>query len=81
MTGAEIVALGRAAMDSSYELILLGGALGVLSILAGLVARRVGAPNLLAFLGLGMLVGEDGPLGIPYEDFSLAYLIGSGRWR
>ncbi len=77
MTGAEIVALGRAAMDSSYELILLGGALGVLSILAGLVARRVGAPILLVFLGLGMLVGEDGPLGIPYEDFSSAYLIGS----
>jgi potassium/hydrogen antiporter len=64
--------LGRA-----HELILLGGALGLLSILAGLISRRVGAPMLLVFLGLGMLAGEDGVLGVPYDDFTSAYLIGS----
>jgi cell volume regulation protein A len=77
MTGAELVALGHAAIARAHELILLGGALGVLSIIAGLISRRVGAPMLLVFLALGMLAGEDGVLGIPYDDFHSAYLIGS----
>jgi cell volume regulation protein A len=77
MTSAQLIALGHAALAKAHELILLGGALGLLSILAGLVSRRVGAPILLVFLGLGMLAGEDGVLGIPYEDFTSAYLIGS----
>ena len=64
-------------MARSHQLILLGGVLGLLSILAGLVSRRIGAPMLLVFLALGMLAGEDGVLGIPYGDFSSAYLIGS----
>ncbi len=64
-------------MRGAHELILLGGALGVLSVLAGLLSRRIGAPMLLAFLGLGMLAGEDGVLGIPFSDFPAAYLIGS----
>ena len=77
MTGPELIALGHAAIAKAHELILLGGALGLLSILAGLISRRVGAPMLLVFLALGMLAGEDGVLGIPYDDFESAYLIGS----
>ena len=77
MTGPELVALGHAAIAKAHELILLGGALGLLSIIAGLISRRVGAPMLLVFLALGMLAGEDGVLGIPYDDFTSAYLIGS----
>jgi cell volume regulation protein A len=77
MTGPELVALGHAAITKAHELILLGGALGLLSIIAGLISRRVGAPMLLVFLALGMLAGEDGVLGIPYDDFTSAYLIGS----
>ncbi len=77
MTGAELIAAGQAALAQSHRLILLGGVLGVLSIVAGLISRRIGAPVLLAFLALGMLAGEDGPLGIPYDDFGSAYLIGS----
>ncbi len=77
MTGPELIALGHAAIAKAHELILLGGALGLLSILAGLISRRVGAPMLLVFLALGMLAGEDGVLGIPYDDFKSAYLIGS----
>ena len=74
MTGPELVSLGRAAMARSHELILLGGALGLLSIIAGVLSRRIGAPILLVFLGLGMLAGEDGVLGIPYDDFTQAGL-------
>ncbi|HEY1300189.1 MAG TPA: potassium/proton antiporter [Stellaceae bacterium] len=77
MNGPDLVALGHASMAKSHQLILLGGGLGVLSIVAGFVSRRVGAPVLLVFLALGMLAGEDGVLGIPYEDFGSAYLIGS----
>jgi hypothetical protein len=37
----------RAAMQRPHELILLGGALGVLSVLAGLISHWLGAPVLL----------------------------------
>src|ERR1700738_5516839 len=77
MTGPELLAVGHAAIAKAHELTLLGGMLGLLSIIAGLISRRVGAPMLLVFLALGMLAGEDGVLGIPYDDFTSAYLIGS----
>jgi NhaP-type Na+/H+ and K+/H+ antiporter len=77
MSGTELLHAGRAVLGNAHQLILLGGALGVLSILAGLLSRRVGAPVLLVFLVVGMLAGEDGPLHIPFNDFAAAYLIGS----
>jgi cell volume regulation protein A len=77
ISAADLVALGHSAMSKAHLLIVLGGALGLLSILAGLVSRRVGAPMLLIFLALGMLAGEDGVLGIRDNDFASAYLIGS----
>ena len=77
MTGAQLLALGHAAITKAHELILLGGLIGLSSILAGLVSRRVGAPMLLVFLALGMIAGEDGVLGLPYDDFESSYLIGS----
>jgi NhaP-type Na+/H+ and K+/H+ antiporter len=78
MTNApDLFAVGRSSMELAHELILVGAGLGVLSILAGLASRRLGAPVLLVFLVLGMLAGEDGPGGIPYTDFYSAYLIGS----
>src|ERR1700751_151008 len=65
-------------MDASSEIILLGGLLLLLSVFAGLVSARRGAPLLLAFLGLGMTAGEDGPGLIHFNNFQIAYLIGSG---
>jgi len=58
-------------------LILLGSALVLLSIFAGVFSARFGAPLLLIFLGLGILAGEEGPGGILFRDFHAAYLIGS----
>ena len=75
--GPDLLALGRAHMELAHEMILVGAALGVLSVLAGLLSRRLGAPVLLVFLVLGMLAGEDGPGGIQYDDFASAYLVGS----
>jgi NhaP-type Na+/H+ and K+/H+ antiporter len=77
MNGAQLIAVAHAAIEKAHQLILLAGLLGLSSIVAGVISRRIGAPILLVFLGLGMLAGEDGLLGIPYEDFSSAYLIGS----
>lgn len=75
--GADLLQLGREHMESAHDFILIGGALGLLSIFAALASRRLGAPVLLVFLVLGMLAGEDGPGGIPYGDFFSAYLVGS----
>jgi NhaP-type Na+/H+ and K+/H+ antiporter len=77
MTGEQLIALGHAAMARSHQLILLGGGLALLSIVAGLISRRIGAPVLLVFLAIGMLAGDDYVLGIPFDDFRSAYLIGS----
>ena len=51
-------------MEASHQLILLGSALVLLSIFAGLFSARLGAPLLLVFLGFGMLTGGEGPGGI-----------------
>ncbi len=62
---------------SPGELILFASFLIMASIFAGLVSSRIGAPLLLVFLGLGMLVGEDGPGGVHFADYDAAYLIAS----
>jgi NhaP-type Na+/H+ and K+/H+ antiporter len=77
MTGAQLLALGHAALVRSHQLIFLGGGLGLVSIVAGLISRRVGAPVLLVFLAIGMLAGDDHVFGISFDDFGSAYLIGS----
>ena len=64
-------------MAIAHEIILVAGALCLLAILAGLLSARVGTPLLLVFIGVGMLAGEDGPGGIPFDNFQAAYLIGS----
>jgi cell volume regulation protein A len=69
------------AMESisfTNTLLLLGAFLVCAGILSSLLAFRFGAPLLLVFLAIGMLVGEDGPGGVPFDDYRLTYLIGSG---
>lgn len=62
-------------MDLLNQLALIGAALFFVSVLASSAASRFGAPLLLVFLILGMLAGEDGLLGIRFDDFQLAYLV------
>jgi potassium/hydrogen antiporter len=64
-------------LELGNHLILLGAFLLLLSIFVGLVSSRIGAPLLLAFLGLGIFFGEDGPGGIFFENYFAAYTIGS----
>ncbi len=58
-------------------LIAAAAGLVVLCILLTPLSTRIGAPLLLIFLLIGMLVGEDGPGGVRFDDFDLAYQIGS----
>jgi potassium/hydrogen antiporter len=62
------------------ELILVAGALLATGILAAKVADRVRVPGLLLFLGLGMLVGSDGPGGVEFsgaDDVELTRTLGT----
>ncbi len=60
------------------ELFVLVAALLVFaSVLLVPLSARVGAPLLLIFLGVGMLMGVDGPGGIWFDDFDAAYALGS----
>ncbi|MGR2737030.1 potassium/proton antiporter [Billgrantia sp. Q4P2] len=63
-------------MDTINTLFLLSGFLIALSVVASRISSMVGLPLLLIFLGLGMLAGEEGILGIQFDDYSLAFLIG-----
>ena len=64
-------------MNAAHEIILGGGALCLAAIIAGLLSARIGTPLLLVFIGVGMLAGEDGPGHIQFDDFRVAYLVGS----
>lgn len=60
-------------MDPTF--ILIGALMLVSSIVLSPLSSRVGMPVLLVFLLVGMLVGEDGPGGIEFNNVELAFLI------
>ncbi|MBJ6136246.1 potassium/proton antiporter [Marinobacter litoralis] len=62
-------------MDPTFTLI--GALMLVFSIVLSPLSSRVGMPVLLVFLGVGMLMGEDGPGGIEFDDVELAVIIAS----
>ena len=57
--------------------LLLGSLLVLTGIFSSLLASRFSAPLLLVFLGIGMLAGEDGIGGLHFDNYQMAYLIGS----
>src|SRR5690606_28391762 len=60
-------------MDPTFTLI--GALMLVFSIVLSPLSSRVGMPVLLIFLVVGMLMGEDGPGGIEFDNVELAFLI------
>lgn len=62
----------------SLEAILVAAALLIIaSVLASRVSAVVGVPALLMFLAIGMLAGSDGPGGIEFENYPLAFAVAS----
>ena len=57
-------------------LLAVGGILAA-SIVIALGAARTGLPVLVLFLGLGMLLGSDGPGGIEFDNPELARRVGT----
>ena len=58
-------------------LLLVGGLLVTLGLVAGLYSRRIGVSHLLVFLVVGMLAGVDGPLGLPFDDYAITAAVGN----
>src|SRR5436190_12043582 len=58
-------------------MLLVAGVLCLAAFFAGHLSARIGTPLLLMFIGIGMLAGEDGPGGIRFNDYGVAYLIGN----
>jgi potassium/hydrogen antiporter len=56
--------------------ILLVGVILAASVVLAVGAVQTGLPVLVAFLGLGMLLGSDGPGGIAFDDAELAHRVG-----
>jgi cell volume regulation protein A len=64
-------------MESIELILILVSFLFLIGCLLTPVADRLGAPFLLLFLCIGMLMGEDGVGRVRFDDFDLAYTIGS----
>ncbi|MGH2989213.1 MAG: potassium/proton antiporter [Solirubrobacterales bacterium] len=62
---------------SDAELIFVAGALLAVGIAAAKVADRVRVPGLLLFVGLGMLVGSEGPGGVEFDNAELTRTLGT----
>src|SRR6476646_7704681 len=56
--------------------VLLVGLVLAASIAVAFGAAKTGLPVLVAFLGLGMLLGSDGPGGIEFDNAKLAREVG-----
>ena len=57
-------------------LILIVGAILLAAVAAATLAGRAGVPVLVAFLGLGMVLGSEGLGGIDFADVHLARTVG-----
>lgn len=65
-------------MDQAANLMLLTGALLAAGVLSSRLSTRSGVPLIVLFVAVGLLAGEEGPLGIPLNDVQLTSEISVG---
>jgi potassium/hydrogen antiporter len=63
-------------LDAFYIILLVGTILVLAAAFSSLLAFRFGAPLLLVFLLIGLVAGVDG-LGINFNNYPVAYMLGS----
>ncbi len=63
-------------VEAFYIFLLVGTILVLVAAFSSLIAFRFGAPLLLVFLSIGLIAGVDG-LGISFDNFAFAYMLGS----
>lgn len=56
--------------------LLVFGSLALAAIISTKFSTRFGLPALVLFVGIGMFAGSGGPIGIQFDDYTLAYNIG-----
>jgi len=64
-------------LTSGALFLTAAGFLLLAAVLLSPISQRLGVPMLLIFLVVGMLAGEEGPGGIPFEDYEAAFDLGS----
>ncbi|MEO8296117.1 MAG: potassium/proton antiporter [Gemmatimonadota bacterium] len=65
-------------MDSAANLMLITGALLIAGVLSSRLSARSGVPLIVLFVAVGLLAGEEGPLGIPLNNAPMASAISVG---
>jgi potassium/hydrogen antiporter len=63
-------------MLSAEPTLLIAAVLLLLGVLLSKTSSRFGVPSLLLFLFLGMFAGSEGVLGLAFEDFDFARMVG-----
>ena len=61
-------------MDIAHNLILVGAALALISIMVSAIASKAGAPLLFVFLAIGMIARE---WGVRFASFDSVYVVGT----
>lgn len=64
-------------LTSGAIFLTAAGVLLLVAVLLSPVSQRLGVPIMLVFLAVGMLAGEEGPGGIPFEDYELSFDLGT----
>ena len=63
--------------DNLALITLLVGCLFAIGAVLGRLGRFVGVPAGLFFLGVGIFVGVEGPIGFVFDDYDLTYAVGT----